>query len=83
MSISTIIASLPSITGVPPLTITILCSASGILTGLSAKFNLQSKKDDINKAIEKLHKIEIKLEQVIQCNGNFTKEDYQQLLTEY
>ena len=83
VSISTIIASLTSITGIPPLTITILSSASGILTGLSAKFNLQSKKDDINKAIEKLHKIEIKLEQVIQCNGNFTKEDYQQLLTEY
>ena len=83
ISISTIIATLPSITGIPPLTITILSITSGILTGLSAKFNLQGKKDEINNSIEKLHKYEAKLEQVIQCNGNFTKEDYQQLINEY
>ena len=81
ISISTIIASLPSIAGIPPLTITILSITSGILTGLSAKFNLQNKKDELNKTIENLYKIETEIEYVISCNGNFSREDYKQLLS--
>ena len=83
ISISAIIASLCGVMGISPIVITVLSTTSGILTGLSIKFNLQGKKDEMNKTIEKLHKIEAKLEHVVSCNRNFSKEDFDQLLNDY
>src|SRR5208282_6494697 len=68
ISLSVIIVSLTSAVAVPVIVITTLSAASGILTGVSAKFNLLGKKIEINKLIEKLNKIQIKLDYIISLN---------------
>ena len=62
--------------------IPILSVTSGILTALSAKFNLQNKKIEINDLIVKINKLREKLDYVISCNGNFKEEDYQHIISE-
>src|SRR5215831_8971207 len=57
ISLSTVIASLTGFIGVPVVVITSLSIGSGILTGISAKFNLQDKKLEIEQLIEKLNKL--------------------------
>jgi len=83
VSISTITATLSGLALLPIYIIPILSTTSGILTGLSAKFNLQNKKIELNKMIEKLNKIQEKLDYVVSLNGNFTNEDFQQIMTEF
>ena len=83
VSISVIIASISTITGIPIMTVPILSIISGILTGLSAKFNLQNRKIEINNLIEKLNKLQAKLDYVVSCNGDLTQQDYQQIISEF
>jgi len=83
VTLSAIISALAGLTSMSVYIIPILSILSGILTALSAKFNLENKKIEINKTIEKLHKIQEKLDYVISCNGNFTDEDFQQIISEF
>src|SRR5690349_12262655 len=55
--ISVVLASISSLT-LPPIVVPILSIAGGGLTGISAKFNFQDKKEKLNKEIERLSKIE-------------------------
>ena len=50
--ISVVLASVSSLT-VPPIVIPILSITSGVLTGISAKFGFQDKKERLNKEILK------------------------------
>ena len=84
MSLSGIITTLSSFTELPTYIIPIMSTTSGILTGLSAKLNLESKKVEINNLIDahnnlidKLNKLQSKLDYVVSCNGNLTKEEYE------
>ena len=83
VSTSVVIASLNSFIGVPITVITVLSVFSGILTGLSAKFNLENRKIEINKQIEKLNKLQAKLDYVVSCNGDFTKQKYLDIVKEF
>ena len=83
ISLSVIIVSLTSAVAVPVIVITTLSAASGILTGVSAKFNLLGKKIEINKLIEKLNKIQIKLDYIISLNGNLTKDEFDLILKQF
>ena len=47
VSLSTIIASLTGFVGVPTVVLTSLSTGSGILTAISAKFNLNDKKEKL------------------------------------
>ncbi len=80
--ISVVLASVSSLT-VPPLVIPILSISSGVLTGLSAKFGFQDKKEKLNIEIKKLNKIQNTLDYVISCNGDLTKEQFQQIISEF
>ena len=82
VALSALISALATLSLIPIYIIPILSILSGILTGLSAKFNLENKKIELNKVIQKLHKIQEKLDYVISCNGNFTNEDFQQIISE-
>ena len=81
--ISTAVASITSIIIIPPIVITVLSAASAILTGVSARFNFQNKKIEINNLIEKLNKIQAKLDYVISCNGDLTQNEYQEILKDF
>ena len=80
---SAVVASLTSFTGVPIIAITILSTFSGVLTGISAKFNLQNKKIEINKLIENLSKLQAMIDFVISCNGHLTQDEYKQILLDF
>jgi hypothetical protein len=82
ISLTGVMTTLSGFVGLPLYVIPILSTSSGILTGLSAKFNLQNKKIEVNKTIDKIHKIQEKLDYVVSCNGNFTEDEFKQLISE-
>ena len=67
----------------PPLAVSILSISSGILTGLTLKFDFKYKKYEITKLIEKLNQIRAKLDYVISCNGNLTVDEYNSILKDF
>ena len=81
--ISTAVASLTSVMLIPAIVITILSAISAILTGISARFNFQNKKGEINNLIDRLNKIQSKLDYVVSCNGDLTQKEYQEILTDF
>src|ERR1700761_8173509 len=81
VSLSTIIASLTGFVGVPAVVLTSLSTGSGILTAISAKFNLDDKKREIEQLIDKLDKLNQTLDYAISCNGNLTEQEYDLILT--
>jgi predicted amino acid racemase len=80
--ISAVVASV-SLTVLPPIAVTILSISSAVLTGISTRFNFQDKEITITREIEKLNKIQTKLDYVISCNGDLTQEEYQQILKDF
>ena len=80
---SGVVVSLTSFAGVPIIAITILSTVSGVLTALSAKFNLENKKTEINKLIEHLCKLQAKIDYVVSCNGDLTQDEYRQILLDF
>ena len=81
--ISIIIAAIVASIALPPLAVSIMCVSSAILTGVNLRFNFQDKTHEIKKLIEKLNKIQAKLDYVISCNGNLTQAAYQEILKEF
>ena len=81
--VSTVVVTLTSTVSVPVTVITVLSAGSAILTGVSARINFQNKKVEINSLIDKLHKIQSKLDYVISCNGDLKHTEYEQILKEF
>ena len=79
MTSSVLIASL----AFPPIAVTSLSITSAILSGISMKFNLTGKGRKISKLMEKLNKLQIKLDYVISCNGDLTESEYQSILRDF
>ena len=82
LKISAVIATV-SVTIMPPIAITVLSISSMILTGINARINFQDRQIQITREIEKFNKIQGKLDYVVSCNGDLTKEEYQQILNEF
>jgi len=80
--ISTVVVSLTSVVSIPIIVVTVLSASSAILTGVSARFNFQNKKVEIKNLIDRLNKIQSKLDYVISCNGDLTQKEYQEILRE-
>src|SRR2546426_9872727 len=80
---SGVVVSMTSFAGVPVIAITILSTFSGVLTALSAKFNLENRKMEMNKLIEKLSILQAKLDYVVSCNGDLTQDEYKQILLDF
>ena len=76
-------SSLTGFVGVPAIVLISLSTSSGILTALSAKFNLNDRKVEIEWLIDKLNKLHQKIDYVVSCNGNLTREEYEQILNEF
>ena len=82
INLTGIMTTISGFVGLPLYVIPVLSTSTGILTGLPAKFNLQNKQIKISKTIEKIHKIQEKLDYVVSCVGNFAEEDFQQIISE-
>ena len=80
--ISVVLASISSL-ALPPIVIPILSITTGILTGLSAKFNFQDNKDKLSKEIQRLDKLQNKINYVISCNGDLTEEQFNKIISEF
>ena len=72
-----------TIISIPPITITILATTSAILTTISTKFNFKDKNNQLSRDIEKLDKLNNRLDYVISTNGNMSNEEYNQILSEF
>ena len=83
ISLSGVIVSLSTFIGIPPIAVTILSASSGILTGLSTKFNLESKRVQISDLIVKLNELNNTLDYVITCNGDLSQEEYNKILKSF
>ena len=80
--ISAVIATV-TVSIMPPVAVTVLSITSMILTGVNARVNFQDRQIQITREIEKLNKIQAKIDYVVSCNGNLTKEEYQQILNDF
>jgi len=78
---STVCAALAGLT-TPPLVIPILSTTAGLTTALSVKFNLQDKKQKLDKTIDQLDKVKRKMDYVVSCNGNSTEAKYCEIIGE-
>src|SRR6266516_3796164 len=83
ITISAVVTSLASMVAIPVIAIAVLSASSGILTGISAKFNFQNKKVEIDNLINRANKIQSKLDFVISSNGNLTQNEYQDIWNEF
>jgi len=81
--LSTVVASVTTMVFIPAIVITMLSATSAILTAISARFNFQNKKVEINNLINKLNKIQSKLDYVISCNGNLTQKEYDDIIKDF
>ena len=81
--ISAILASICTSVAVPPIAITILSLTSGTLTAVSTKFNFEDKSNQLCREIEKINKLNQRLDYVISCNGNLSNAEYNQILSEF
>src|SRR5438034_8731978 len=70
--VSALLAAICTSMAVPPIAITILSLTSGILTAISTKFNFEDKNNQICREIDKINKLNQKLDYVISCNGNLS-----------
>ena len=81
--VSALLAAICTSMAVPPIAITILSLTSGILTGISTKFNFEDKNNQICREIDKINRLNQKLDYVISCNGNLSSAEYSQILSEF
>jgi hypothetical protein len=49
---------------------------------LSIKFNLEGKKQELNKTIDQLDRIRHEIDYVVSCNGNFTANKYIEIMND-
>src|SRR5271166_410074 len=81
--ISIVISAIVASIALPPLAVSIMCVSSAILTGVNLRFNFQDKTHEVKKLIEKLNKIQAKLDYIISCNGDLTQTTYYEILKEF
>ena len=67
----------------PALVVMSLSITSAILSGASIKLNFTSKTKKASKLLEKLNKLQIKLDYVVSCNGDLTEAEYQSILKDF
>jgi Protein of unknown function (DUF4231) len=68
---------------VPVMVVPILSAFGAILTGISARFNFNEKKSEMKRLINKFNNIKEKLNYVIQCNGDLTQAEYEEILKNF
>ena len=85
ISVSTIIilAVTASSLILSPLVVSILSTVSASLLGIDLKFKFENKTGENKRLIDKLSKIQNKLEYVNSCNGDMTEQEYLDIFKEF
>jgi len=81
--LSCILATLTMPLVIPSYVIMLLSTSSAILTSISGRFNFQNKKVEINQLLCKIEKLKQKITYVIECNGNLTSDELDQITKEF
>jgi len=68
---------------VPPVVVLCISAVNTITTNVSIKFNLGDLKSKISDNIKKLTIIKDKLDYVVSCNGNLSKDESDAILYEF
>ena len=79
---STVVVILSSV-AIPPLVFACVSSITTITSSLGIRLNLEDKKKKLEQNIQKLNKIKDKLNYVINCNGNLSKEECDNILEHF
>ena len=80
---SVVISAVVASVTIPPIAISILSASSAVLTGLNLRFNFQTQTHKLQVLIDKLNKIQSKLDYIVSCNGNLTVEELEQIMKEF
>ncbi len=85
ISVSTIIilAIMASSLVLSPLVVSILSAVSASLLGIDLKFKFENQTGENKRLIDKLSKIQNKLEYVNSCNGDMTEQEYLDIFKEF
>jgi len=78
-----ILSTIASTLILSPMVISILSIISATLIGIDFKFKFQNKTFEKKQLIDKLNKIQLKLEYINSCNGNLTEIEYLELFKEF
>jgi len=81
--LSCILATITMPLVIPGYVIMLLSTCSAMLTSISARFNFQNKKVEINQLLCKIERLKQKITYVIECNGNLTSEELDQITKEF
>ena len=76
---STVCASLVGFP-VPAVVISILSTTGALSTALSMRFKLKRKKSELNRNINKLNQVKQQIDYIVSCNGDFTREQYKEII---
>lgn len=68
---------------VPPIAIGVVSGMVTLATGVSIKFNLRRRKDKLERSIQELNKIKDRIDYVISCNGDLSKDECNKILNEF
>jgi nitrogen fixation/metabolism regulation signal transduction histidine kinase len=80
---SSVVVVISSAAVVTVMVVPILSAFGAILTGISARFNFNEKKSEMKRLINKFNNIKEKLNYVIQCNGDLTQAEYEEILKNF
>jgi len=85
ISISTILilSIMASTLILSPIAISVLSIISATLVGIDCKFKFHNKSFEKKQLMDKLNKIQTKLEYINSCNGNLTEQQYQEIFKEF
>ena len=86
ISASTITASVASAFALPLLPHIIIITLSGVsavAVGISTKFNLKGRKQELNKMITQLEILKQQIAYVIACNGDLTEQESKEIIKKF
>jgi len=81
--LSILISASIATTFLPTIAISVLSVCSTVLTGVNLRFKFRDKTFEIRQLIDKLSKIQNKLQYINSSNGNLTDEQYQDIFKEF
>ena len=82
-TVTTTISGVFALPLLPTVIITTLSAVGAISTAISTKFNLKSRKTELNNMISRLERLKQQMSYVIKCNGDLTEKESNDIIKEF